>query len=117
MSRGWCFVVNYLRMFLLMFIVQLPLIGNNAEAANLDCTPLDPRQEISKEITADIEGAAKILLKLSHVKGEIEGKFSEKVKSLQDKYPNSDQLIIKKHLLYFYCTYLNSAKDLSSGKK
>ena len=107
----------FFEVLLLILIAYMCQSMNRAQAADLDCAPLDPRQEISKEIAADVEGSARTLLKVGQVKGKIAGNFSKKIKTLQDKYPNSDELILKKNLLYFYCTYLNSSDNSQSTRK
>jgi hypothetical protein len=105
-------------MYMLGFlVVSVVLFVTSGTAKALDCTPLDPRQQVGDRARTDIEGSAATLFRVGKFQGSYKSETEREVKNLYDKYPNADKLVIRDKLIYFFCTYLDSAKDLDSEAK
>jgi hypothetical protein len=81
-----------------------------------DCTPLDPRQQISEKTAQDISGAAQTVFKVGRVEGNYKGVAEKEVKNLYDKYPEADKIVLKDKLIYMFCTILQKS-DYNTEKK
>lgn len=88
-----------------------------AEAAGLDCKPLDPRQQVDEGTALDLKGSAQTLFRIGKMEGDLKRETKKEVKNLYDKYPNADKVVLNDKLIYFFCTYLDHADDLSSDQK
>lgn len=98
-------------------IICLFLLFPFSVFAELDCEPLDPRQQVGMKASTSIDGSAQTLFKA--IKGNVDYKsLTEKtIRNLYEDYPNADKIVINGKMMYFLCTYLNSAQDLSSDEK
>lgn len=85
--------------------------------ANLDCEPLDPRQQVGNKAIQSIDGAAQTLFKAIKGNAAYKSLTESKVKNLYKDYPNADKIVLNGKLIYMFCTYLNSEKDLESNEK
>jgi hypothetical protein len=74
-----------------------------------DCTPLDPRQQVSEKTTKDIAGSAQTVFKVGRVAGDYKGTTEKEVKNLYDKYPEADKIVLKDKLVYLFCTTLKDS--------
>lgn len=103
-------------LFILMIVILFHYLPF-AEAADLNCAPLDPRQQIDERTSMDIQASAQTLFRIGKGEGSFKRETHNEVKNLYDKYPNADKIVLRDKLIYFLCTYFNSATDLDSEQK
>lgn len=85
--------------------------------ANLDCDPLDPRQQVGEKASISINGSAKAVFKAIGGDADYKDVTEREVKNLYHSYPNADKLVLNGKFIYTFCTYLKSATDLDSHEK
>jgi len=85
--------------------------------ADLECGPLDPRQQVGEKAVTSINGSAKALFKAIGGDADYKNITEKEIKNLYQSYPNADKLVLNGKLIYTFCTYLKSAKDLDSHEK
>jgi hypothetical protein len=103
--------------FSLIVTISVVLFVAPRTAKALDCAPLNPHEQVGERARSDIEGSAATLFRIGKFQGSYKSETEREVKNLYDKYPNADKLVIRSKLIYFFCTYLDSAKDLNSEAK
>jgi hypothetical protein len=86
-------------------------------AQQIDCSPLDPRASISKEMEGKVQASVNTLYRIAKVSGSLEAKMKEEIQNLQIGSSVSEQGIIKLRTLYLFCGMVANAKDLSTEKK
>jgi hypothetical protein len=85
--------------------------------AQMDCSPLDPRANLSREMDGKINVSANTLFKIGKVDGSIEGRMKDEIQNLQKGAPATEQGQIKLRTLYIFCGMVANAKDISTERK
>lgn len=98
-------------------ICLLFLFSPSLVFADLECGPLDPRQQVGEKAVISINGSAKALFKAIGGDADYKNITEKEIKNLYQNYPNADKLVLNGKLIYTFCTYLKSAKDLDSHEK
>ncbi len=86
--------------------ILLLMVTGNSFAADIDCLPLDPREQVSKETENDIRGAVETLFKIGKIEAEYARRVKEKATLIYKDHPNYDQLVLKSKLIYLFCETL-----------
>jgi hypothetical protein len=109
--------INVSKVYLFLLSIAIILFITSTSSNALDCKPLDPRQELSKDIETDIEGSAKTLFRIGKFEGKFGNKINEEVKNLYSNYPNADQIVLKNRLIYLFCTLLDESTNIEADRK
>ncbi len=108
-------------MFRHIVIILFALLGMSFLAtsvmAQIDCSPLDPRASVSKEVDGRVKATVNTLFKILKAGGAVEGKVKEEVRNLQKGVPISERGLIKLRTLYLFCGMVANAKDISTVRK
>ena len=90
-------------------------IPSVSHSAGVDCSPLDPRAQLSSTSEGKIQGSAETLLKVAKAGASIEGKVQREVKNLQEGVPISERANVQNRLIYVFCEMIS--KDDSPIEK
>ena len=101
--------------FRLLIIIVL-FLNYSCLSWALDCSPLDPRETVSKETENSLTGSAKTLFKIGKIKGEFTRRAKEETTNIYREHPNYDKLVLRSKLIYLYCTILDDS-DLSPSEQ
>lgn len=85
--------------------------------AQVDCSQLDPRASVSKEMEGKVKLSVDTLYKIAKAGGSIEGRVKDEIYNLQKEVPVTEQGLIKLRTLYLFCGMVANAKDLSTERK
>lgn len=96
-------------------VAFLPLLCSNTFA--IDCDPLDPNIDVSTNTKTQVEGAARSLLKIVGGEVRVSHEAEKQVHNLYSKYPNADKLVLKRSLIYMFCTMLEDDEKISQEEK
>ena len=99
-----------------LMVSNLAFSASSDSGTRLDCSPLDPRVELSKETENKATVGAQTLFKIAKAGGSIDSKASTVTKNLQDNVPISEETNAKNRLLYLFCEMV-SKEDFPSDKK
>lgn len=85
--------------------------------AQVDCSPLDPRDSISKEREGTLKGSIDTFYKVAKAEGNLEAKVKEKIQNLQEGVPVSEKNQIKLRTIYMFCGMIANDKALAPERK
>lgn len=91
-----------------------PLI---AAPSDIDCSPLDPRVQLSTETEGRVKASAETLYKIAKAQGAIEGKVKNVQQNLQAEVPLSEKANAQNRLAYLFCELFAKDNTLSAEKK
>jgi hypothetical protein len=104
----------------LLWIIAL-IIGISIKSSfasnKVDCSPLDPREKVSKEKEAQISASVNTLFKIAKAHGEVKGKIKDEIQNLQQGVPLSEQGIIKLRALYLFCGMFANDNNITPKQK
>jgi hypothetical protein len=108
-------------MFKYLILTLFVLIGtfalNNSAIAQVDCSQLDPRASMSREMEGKLKVSVDTLYKIAKAGGSIEGKIKDEIQNLQKGAPVTEQGQIRLRTLYLFCGMVANAKDISTERK
>lgn len=104
----------------LLWIIAL-IIGISIKSSfasyKVDCSPLDPREKVSKEKDAQISASVNTLFKIAKAQGQVKGKIKDEIQNLQQGVPLSEQGIIKLRALYLFCGMFANDNNITPQQK
>jgi hypothetical protein len=83
----------------------------------IDCSPLDPRGSVSRELEGKAEASAATVFKVGKAGGSIEGKWRESIQNLAPAAAADVQAQVKYRFIYLFCNSVVSANDISTERK
>lgn len=90
-------------------IIGILLLMVTGNAFAIDCVPLDPREQVSKETENDIRVAVETLFKIGKIEAEYARRVKEEATLIYKDHPNYDQLVLKSKLIYLFCETLENS--------
>jgi hypothetical protein len=106
---------NYLILTLSVLIGTITL--NTSAIAQVDCSQLDPRASMSREMEGKLKISVDTLYKIAKAGGSIEGKIKDEIQNLQKDAPVTEQGQIRLRTLYLFCGMVANARDISTERK
>jgi hypothetical protein len=88
-----------------------------ARAGGVDCTPLDPRSSVSKEVQLKANASAQAIYRTFKAGGSLEGSAKEQFQNLQTNAPASESEAIKLRVLYLFCGMVANDPGISAERK
>ena len=85
--------------------------------AQVDCSKLDPRAFVSREMEGKVKASVDTLYKIAKAGGSVEGKIKDEIQNLQKGAPVTEQGQIKLRTLYLFCGMVANARDISTDRK
>jgi hypothetical protein len=83
----------------------------------VDCSILDPRASVSKNLNVKIEASVGTLYKIAKAGGSLETKTKTEIENLQKGALISEQGQVKLRTLFLFCEMVANAPDISTEKK
>ncbi|WP_154668222.1 hypothetical protein [Pseudoduganella violaceinigra] len=92
-------------------------LSTKVYAQKIDCSPLDPRAEITTKREAELQLSADTAFKVAKAKGSLKGVFENTIRAHTANANPSDASIIQMRSLYIFCGMVANATDLSTTQK
>jgi len=85
--------------------------------AQVDCSILDPRAQVSSSLDEKISASVGTLYKIAKVGGSYESKTKTAIENLQKNAPISEKGLVQLRTLYLFCGMVANATDISTERK
>lgn len=102
---------------LILFVVFGSVSALTSAMAQMDCSQLDPRASVSREMEGKVQASVGTLYKIAKAGGAVEAKVKDEIRNLQKGASVTEQGLIKLRTLSLFCGMVANAKDLSTERK
>lgn len=101
----------------LALVVLAASVFSGAVSAQVDCSPLDPRAEVSKRKEAELQVSADTAFKIAKASGTLRGAAESKILALPTTVSPTEQSLLHMRSIYIFCGMVANARDLTTTQK